>query len=838
MRTALVWTFVLGLSSGCVVDAPEPKESAAETGTSDDEEDGDGYSPSDGDCNDTDATVFPGAEERCDGIDNDCDGEIDVGLRVPFYQDADGDGFGGDTTIDACETPEGYAAVGGDCDDADDAVFPGAPELCNQADDDCDGSADEDLGEPRWADGDADGYGDPGAEVSACGDTPGLVDNADDCDDTDADASPVGVEVCDEADNDCDGVVDDGVTTTWYQDVDADGYGDTSGPEEACSLPTGYAATADDCDDADPTIHPAAAEVCDGVDQDCDGSVDDGATDMSAWYGDGDGDGHGAGTAVAACEAPAGHVSSADDCDDGDPAVSPSADEVCNGVDDDCDGDVDEASAVDAPTWYGDADADGYGAAAFTAVACSAPSGYVATADDCDDLEAAVHPGAAETCDGVDEDCDGTVDDSPTDPADFYADGDGDGYGDAGTAVSDCSAPVGYVADATDCDDADLAVHPGATETCDGADEDCDGVPDDGVATSDWYDDADSDGYGDAAVATTACAAPSGSVADATDCDDADGAIHPGATETCDGVDEDCDGVVDDGVATTTWYADADSDGFGDAASTAAACAVPAGYVAVDTDCDDGDAAIHPGATETCDGVDEDCDGVVDDGVATTTWYEDADGDGYGDASSTYATCGTPAGYVLDDTDCDDDDALLFPESSGVCPDGLDCRDILDNGKSVGSGTYTIDPDGSGGGVDPFDVLCEMDLHGGGWTQAIQEYLDALSTSTSRNYLYSYGSNWYVSPSTTYVWNWSSYQALNGTYGYGTGATLTSTFSCTHAESGHWGVGCSNGGGGTYKVLPIYTSSPSAATSTICQDRPDVFGVGACRGGASIWARE
>ena len=123
------------------------------------------------------------------------------------------------------------------------------------------------------------------------------------------------------------------------------------------------------------------------------------------------------------------------------------------------------------------------------------------------------------------------------------------------------------------------------------------------------------------------------SVADATDCDDAEGSTHPGADETCDGADDDCDGLIDeDGTDATTWYADTDGDGYGDASVAVASCGQPTGYVADDTDCDDTDATVNPDAAEVCDGLDQDCDGSVDEGATgTDTWYADTDGDGFGD---------------------------------------------------------------------------------------------------------------------------------------------------------------------------------------------------------------
>jgi hypothetical protein len=165
-----------------------------------------------------------------------------------------------------------------------------------------------------------------------------------------------------------------------------------------------------DCDDANPLMAPTGAEGCDGLDNDCDGAVDEGAPAGSAlaWL-DGDGDGYGdAFTAVESCLAPEGYVKNADDCDDGDVAISPDGQETCDDQDNDCDGDIDEPDAQDTSTWYADRDDDGFGDLAVPAQACAQPSGYVADSADCDDTSAEVRPDADEVCnDGLDNNCDG-----------------------------------------------------------------------------------------------------------------------------------------------------------------------------------------------------------------------------------------------------------------------------------------------------------------------------------------------------------------------------------------------------------------------------------------------
>ena len=272
----------------------------------------------------------------------------------------------------------------------------------------------------------------------------------------------------------------------WYRDADGDGYGAPDSSVTACAAPAGYVADLSDCDDGSSGANPAAEEVCGGGDEDCDGAIDEaGARGERAWYADTDADGYGdANTTRTRCEVPPGFVPDASDCDDTSSWANPTGIEVCGGGDEDCDGRIDENEAVDAPTWYADTDGDGYGDPESSETACDAAPGYVADASDCDDTSDATHPTAAEVCGGADENCDGAIDeDDAVDVGTWYADGDGDGYGDAGASMSACDAPSDYVADASDCDDADDSVNPSEVELCGGGDEDCDGAVDEDDAS-------------------------------------------------------------------------------------------------------------------------------------------------------------------------------------------------------------------------------------------------------------------------------------------------------------------------------------------------------------------
>jgi hypothetical protein len=186
-------------------------------------------------------------------------------------------------------------------------------------------------------------------------------------------------------------------------------------------------------------------------------------------------------------------------------------------------GDTDCASEAQIPYWA-DHDADGYGAAGSRMLACDRPDGFVANERDCDDADAAVHPGVEveDECNGIDDNCDGTTD--PDRPS-WYFDADGDGYGDPKQLTAACEAPVNFVADGTDCDDSKAQVHPMAAEICDGLNNDCDDAIDE-----------DYDGDGDGHAPLGACDA-------GDDCDDTDPTVFPGAAELCnDDIDNDCDG--------------------------------------------------------------------------------------------------------------------------------------------------------------------------------------------------------------------------------------------------------------------------------------------------------
>ncbi len=563
-----------------------------------------------------------------------------------------------------------------------------------------------------FGDSDGDGFGAPDVTEEACEQPQGFVDNDLDCDDDAGAVNPDADEVCDDLDNDCDGTTDVGAIdeVSSYADLDSDGYGDPETEVLGCDVPSGMVGNDRDCDDEDPSAFPGATEACDFVDQDCDDRIDEGADGATEYHADADEDGWGdASSSTWACdEAPEGTTLDGSDCDDTDPLISPDGQESCDGeLDEDCDGTVDEANALNTTTFYADSDLDGFGDAAISTDACTAPSGYSADDTDCDDLDATEYPGV-----------------------NWYADVDGDTYGDPDAGSACERANPSDVLTNDDCNDTDDTVYPSAAELCDGQLNDClsSGLPSDesdadgdgwvsctvdaggwdgaGISGGEdcddgdsseypgvtWYADGDGDGWGDASSSNSCERASSSDVGNGDDCDDGDAGVSPSATESCDGsTDEDCDGSIDEGL-TSTYYRDADVDGYGTASTTTEACSEPSGYVSDSTDCNDSDAGVNPGSTEVCDGsTDEDCDSSVDEGV-TSTYYNDFDGDGYGSAASTTTACSAPSGYVSDSTDCDDTNASANPGATEVCDGSTDedCDSGIDEGVET---TYYRDAD-------------------------------------------------------------------------------------------------------------------------------------------------
>ena len=259
-----------------------------------------------------------------------------------------------------------------------------------------------------WGDFNGDGLLDLARGDSSYGASGGRAGAWYGCVDADLDGRCVAVD-CDDA--------DPAVQDLYFADRDGDGYGDPDSPSDSCVPRDGYVEDQSDCDDSRASVNPGQDEICNDIDDDCDGSSDQDSVDASSWSPDHDLDGYGAADVQFwGCSPSPSYVHEHSDCNDLTALVNPAADEVCNRIDDDCDGGVDEGGALDALTWYPDADADGYTGPGDPVASCDEPEGYSEAAeDDCDDTDPDVYPGAGDPPgDGIDQNCNGR--DTPGQP--------------------------------------------------------------------------------------------------------------------------------------------------------------------------------------------------------------------------------------------------------------------------------------------------------------------------------------------------------------------------------------------------------------------------------------
>jgi len=289
----------------------------------------------------------------CDCLDLDNDGFDNCGITHPY--DTDG--------------------LAGDCDDSNPNIRPGAGELCNNIDDDCDGIIDNNpvSGPIFYQDFDSDGWGNQSVSIIACFIPAGYTLNSGDCDDNDPTRHPFAAEFCDNIDNDCDGMVDESPVdgTIYFEDNDLDGWGYHENSITSCNDPgSGFALIAGDCDDNDPNTFPGAVEVCDFKDNDCDGALDNNPLGGIQYYYDNDSDGYGSQPyhELLCPDNYDGLVTQNGDCDDFNFEIKPGATEICDGIDNNCDGQVDEGGFADSDNdgiadcyelGFGDSDQDG-----------------------------------------------------------------------------------------------------------------------------------------------------------------------------------------------------------------------------------------------------------------------------------------------------------------------------------------------------------------------------------------------------------------------------------------------------------------------------------------------
>ena len=502
-----------------------------------------------------------------------------------------------------------------------------------------------------FADNDADGFGDINNSINTC--VPpisGYVLNSNDCDDQ---SSAIGIG-----------------NTTYYLDADLDGFGDVNNFTLGCVLPIGYSLSALDCNDADININPNTIDIPDnGIDEDCSGSD---ATLLGFNVGMYEF------TQAAACPVTALSVTAQPTnavfsdysslgtiCSSAANVFSASGWNITSTIDvnqynqfsvtsNDCFSlDLNKlifthriSASGGTPTYTLRSSLDNY--------TTDLATGNPLTTDQIDTI---ILPASFDAVSQVtfrfyitnmaslqatwrNDNVTLFGNTNSVQPTTFYADTDGDSYGNPAVTISACSLPVGYVTNDSDCDDSNSAINP----------------------TTVWYEDADADNVGNLTVTFTGCVAPTNYVLVSGDCDDSD----PAATFP------------------VIYYQDSDNDGYG-VAFGVEFCQNPGfGFVLNNTDCDDSQNSVYPGAPEICDDFDNNCNGQTNEGLQTTVYYLDNDGDTYGQGSAGDFCADPGIGYSLLNTDCDDDNAAAYPGATEILNNGVDENcDNTDNYMSI-----------------------------------------------------------------------------------------------------------------------------------------------------------
>ncbi|NBR13430.1 MAG: T9SS C-terminal target domain-containing protein, partial [Crocinitomicaceae bacterium] len=684
-------------------------------------------------------------------------GTLNCLVQSTFYADTDNDTFGDvNTTIQACAAPAGYVSNATDCDDTNPAINPNTIWYLD-ADNDMSGdaantvtscteptsasyvlnSSDCDDNNPNvdsittwYLDSDNDGFGNLALTTQNCGQPVGYVANSTDCDDTNNQNNPNATEVFDGVDNNCNTIIDEGfILTTYYEDLDNDGFGGDVSIQSVTNPGAGYVLIGGDCNDNNNAINPNATDILgNGIDEDCSGSDANLPPVVLGIYEF---------TQPSGCPVTATAVTNQ-------PSIATFSAFSSTGITCQAAGNVynnngwnttatidlteyvefsitaNECQSLDldriafnhrcsatggTPTWYVRSSLDNYATNLGTGLSGNNNNQNL---DDTVTLGSAFDAvsnltfrlyltgigtsGATFRFDNVS--LYGNSIALPTQT--FYADTDNDGFGNLANDSISCTTPIGFVLNNSDCNDADSLINPttiwfldadgdligGIAQTFVGctpptgyvlSNNDCDDSNINITGSTMYYADADNDTYGDFATGALFCTNPgAGYVTNSLDCDDTNNAIFPGATEICDGIDNDCVGGIDNGLTFVTYYVDADLDGFGTGAGQSLCTNPGAGFVTIAGDCNDTDDQINPDSPEVCDGIDNNCAGGIDDGLTFVAYFTDTDDDGFGTGNGQIYCENPGAGFVTVGGDCNDNNNQIYPGATEVLDNSID----------------------------------------------------------------------------------------------------------------------------------------------------------------------